>query len=143
MRASDIHLEPLAKKFRVRYRIDGVMTEMKSPPKRLQPSIISRIKIQSNMSIASGVSRRMVVSRARWATIDRLARILPADKSWRKYRHAYFGQGSLRLGLPELGFFTDDQQTFEKLIALPDGILLVTAPPVPQNHHTLFTGLPP
>ncbi len=52
MRASDIHLEPLAKTFRVRYRIDGVLQEMKSPPKRLQASIISRLKIQSNMSIA-------------------------------------------------------------------------------------------
>src|SRR5262245_64297352 len=52
MRASDIHLEPLAKSFRVRYRIDGVLHEMKSPHKRLQASIISRLKIQSNMSIA-------------------------------------------------------------------------------------------
>src|SRR3954462_8251617 len=51
-RASDIHLEPLTKTFRVRYRIDGVLHEMKSPPKRLQASIISRLKIQSNMSIA-------------------------------------------------------------------------------------------
>ena len=51
-RASDIHLEPLAKRFRVRYRIDGVLHEIKSPPKRLQASIISRLKIQSNMSIA-------------------------------------------------------------------------------------------
>ena len=52
MRASDIHLEPLAKRFRLRYRIDGVLHEMKAPPKRLQPSIIARLKIQSNMSIS-------------------------------------------------------------------------------------------
>src|SRR5678815_5657040 len=52
MRASDIHLEPMAKSFRVRYRIDGVLHEVKSPPKRLQAPIISRLKIQSNMSIA-------------------------------------------------------------------------------------------
>ena len=52
MRASDIHLEPLAKRFRLRYRIDGVMQEMKAPPKRLQASIIARLKIQSNMSIS-------------------------------------------------------------------------------------------
>src|SRR6058998_356328 len=51
-RASDIHLEPLSKKFRLRYRIDGVLHEMKAPPKRLQPAILSRIKIMSNMSIA-------------------------------------------------------------------------------------------
>src|SRR5207247_8296077 len=51
-RASDIHLEPLAKKFRVRYRIDGVLHEMKNPPKRLQAAILQRLKIMSNMSIA-------------------------------------------------------------------------------------------
>src|SRR5438034_4942639 len=52
MRASDIHLEPLPKRFRVRYRIDGMLHEMKAPPTRLQPAIISRLKIQSNMSIS-------------------------------------------------------------------------------------------
>src|SRR5262245_47573385 len=52
MRASDIHLEPMAKSFRLRYRIDGLLHEMKSPPKRLQAAIISRLKIQSNMSIS-------------------------------------------------------------------------------------------
>src|SRR5204862_2639463 len=52
MRASDIHLEPLAKTFRVRYRIDGVLHEIKPPPKRLQAAIVSRLKIQSNMSIS-------------------------------------------------------------------------------------------
>ena len=51
-RASDIHLEPLGKKFRVRYRIDGVLHEVDSPPKRLQSAIISRVKIMANMSIA-------------------------------------------------------------------------------------------
>src|SRR5207237_4528637 len=56
MRASDIHLEPMPKRFRVRYRIDGVLHEMKAPPKRLQPAIISRLKIMSNLDIAE---RRM------------------------------------------------------------------------------------
>ena len=52
MRASDIHLEPLSKTFRMRYRIDGVLHEIKAPPKRLQAAVISRLKIQSNMSIS-------------------------------------------------------------------------------------------
>ena len=51
-RASDIHLEPLEKRFRVRYRIDGVLLEVENPPKRLQASIISRLKIMANISIA-------------------------------------------------------------------------------------------
>src|SRR5450759_3673083 len=56
VRASDIHLEPLVKSFRLRYRIDGMLHEMKSPPKRLQASIIAWLKIQSNMSIAEHLS---------------------------------------------------------------------------------------
>ena len=51
-RASDIHIEPLEKRLRVRYRIDGVLQEVDNPPKRLQAAIISRLKIMSNMSIA-------------------------------------------------------------------------------------------
>jgi type IV pilus assembly protein PilB len=51
-RASDIHIEPLEKRFRVRYRIDGVLIEVENPPKRLQLSIISRLKIMANISIA-------------------------------------------------------------------------------------------
>ena len=49
LRASDIHLEPMEKKFRLRYRIDGMMTEVKSPPKRLQAPVIARLKIQAGM----------------------------------------------------------------------------------------------
>jgi len=51
-RASDIHLEPLEKRFRIRYRIDGVLNEVENPPKRLQLAIISRLKIMANISIA-------------------------------------------------------------------------------------------
>lgn len=61
MRASDIHLEPMPKRFRLRYRIDGMLHEMKAPPKRLQPAIIARLKIQSNMSIAE---HRIQIGRA-------------------------------------------------------------------------------
>jgi len=51
-RASDIHLEPLEKRFRIRYRIDGVLLEVENPPKRLQPPIISRLKLMANVSLA-------------------------------------------------------------------------------------------
>ena len=52
MKASDIHIEPMEKEFRVRYRIDGALRKMDSPPKRLQGAIISRIKIMSKMKIS-------------------------------------------------------------------------------------------
>ena len=142
MRASDIHLEPLAKKFRVRYRIDGVLHEMKAPPKRLQPAIISRLKIQSNMSI----SEHRIPQDGRIQTnvgnklIDLRVSCLPTNHGESIVMRILDKEG-LRLGLPELGFFTDDQQTFERLIGLPDGILLVTGPTGSGKTTTLYSCL--
>ena len=62
-RASDIHLEPLEKRFRVRYRIDGLLREMENPPKYLQNNIISRIKLMATMDLPSIGSRRMAESK--------------------------------------------------------------------------------
>jgi type IV pilus assembly protein PilB len=142
LRASDIHLEPLAKRFRVRYRIDGVLQEMKSPPKRLQASILSRLKIQSNMSIAE---RRIpqdgrIQSKVGAKLIDLRVSCLPTNHGESIVMRILDKEG-LRLGLPELGFFTDDQQTFEKLIGLPDGILLVTGPTGSGKTTTLYSCL--
>lgn len=141
-RASDIHLEPLAKVFRVRYRIDGVLHEMKSPPKRLQASIISRLKIQSNMSIAE---RRIpqdgrIQTKVSGKLIDLRVSCIPTTHG-ESIVMRILDKESLRLGLPELGFFTDDQQTFERLIALPDGILLVTGPTGSGKTTTLYSCL--
>ncbi len=142
MRASDIHLEPLAKRFRVRYRIDGVLHEMKAPPKRLQASIISRLKIQSNMSISEhripqdGRIQTSVGSKL----IDLRVSCLPTSHGESIVMRILDKEG-LRLGLPELGFFTDDQQTFERLIGLPDGILLVTGPTGSGKTTTLYSCL--
>ncbi len=142
MRASDIHLEPLAKTFRVRYRIDGVLQEMKSPPKRLQPSIISRLKIQSNMSIAE---RRIpqdgrIQTQVGGKLIDLRVSCLPTNHG-ESIVMRILDKESLRLGLPELGFLTDDQQTFERMIGLPDGILLVTGPTGSGKTTTLYSCL--
>jgi type IV pilus assembly protein PilB len=141
-RASDIHLEPLAKVFRVRYRIDGVLHEMKSPPKRLQASIISRLKIQSNMSIAE---RRIpqdgrIQTKVSGKLIDLRVSCIPTTHG-ESIVMRILDKESLRLGLPELGFFTDDQQTFERLITLPDGILLVTGPTGSGKTTTLYSCL--
>ena len=140
--ASDIHLEPLAKTFRVRYRIDGVLHEIKSPPKRLQASIISRLKIQANMSIAE---RRIpqdgrIQASVGGKTVDLRVSCLPTNHGESIVMRILDKEG-LRLGLPELGFFTDDQQTFERLIGLPDGILLVTGPTGSGKTTTLYSCL--
>jgi general secretion pathway protein E/type IV pilus assembly protein PilB len=141
-RASDIHLEPLAKKFRVRYRIDGVMHEMKNPPKRLQAAILQRLKIMSNMSIAE---RRIpqdgrIQAQVGGKTIDLRVSCLPTTHGESIVMRILDKEG-LKLGLPELGFFTDDQQTFERLIGLPDGILLVTGPTGSGKTTTLYAVL--
>jgi general secretion pathway protein E/type IV pilus assembly protein PilB len=142
MRASDIHLEPMAKRFRVRYRIDGVMIEQRDPPKRLQAPMIARLKIQSAMSIAE---RRIpqdgrIQANVGGKTIDLRVNCLPTQHGESIVMRILDKEG-LRLGLAELGFFADDQQSFERLIALPDGILLVTGPTGSGKTTTLYSCL--
>ncbi|MBA4148577.1 MAG: Flp pilus assembly complex ATPase component TadA [Verrucomicrobia bacterium] len=142
MRASDIHLEPLEKTFRIRYRIDGVLHEVKGPPKKLQPSMISRLKIQSNMSIAE---RRVpqdgrIKAQVGGKDIDLRVSCLPTNHGESIVMRILDKEG-LKLGLPELGFLADDQQTFERMIGLPDGILLVTGPTGSGKTTTLYSCL--
>src|SRR5438270_875118 len=128
--ASDIHLERLDKKFRVRFRIDGVLQEMQAPPKRLQSAIISRLKIMTgSMSIAE---KRLpqdgrIQVKIKKKPIDLRVSTIPTNHGEGVVMRL-LDKSSLKLGLPELGFFSDDQETFERLIKLPDGILLVTGP---------------
>jgi type IV pilus assembly protein PilB len=142
LRASDIHLEPLSKRFRLRYRIDGVMQEMKAPPKRLQASIIARLKIQSNMTISEHRIPQdgRIQSKVGNKLIDLRVSCLPTNHGESIVMRILDKEG-LKLGLPELGFFTDDQQTFERIIGLPDGILLVTGPTGSGKTTTLYSCL--
>jgi general secretion pathway protein E/type IV pilus assembly protein PilB len=142
LRASDIHLEPLEKRFRLRYRIDGMMTEMKSPPKRLQAPVIARLKIQAGMVI----SEHRIPQDGRIQTkvgnkvIDLRVSCLPTNHGESIVMRILDKEG-LKLGLAELGFLTDDQQTFERIISLPDGILLVTGPTGSGKTTTLYSCL--
>ncbi len=138
-RASDIHLEPLEKRFRVRYRIDGVLLEVENPPKRLQLSIISRLKIMANISIAEKripQDGRIQIN-AGGKQLDLRVSSLPTAHGESIVMRILDKEG-LTLGLPELGFFRDDAQTFERLISLPDGILLVTGPTGSGKTTTLY-----
>ncbi len=142
-RASDIHLEPLDKKFRVRFRIDGVLQEMQAPPKRLQSAIISRLKIMTgSMSIAE---KRLpqdgrIQVKIKRKPIDLRVSTIPTNHGESVVMRV-LDKSSLMLGLPELGFFSDDQETFERLIKLPDGILLVTGPTGSGKTSTLYACL--
>ena len=141
--ASDIHLEPLDKKFRVRFRIDGVLQEMQAPPKRLQSAIISRLKIMTgSMSIAE---KRLpqdgrIQVKVKRKPIDLRVSTIPTNHG-ESIVIRILDKESLMLGLPELGFFSDDQETFERLIQLPDGILLVTGPTGSGKTSTLYACL--
>jgi general secretion pathway protein E/type IV pilus assembly protein PilB len=141
-RASDIHMEPLEKRFRVRYRIDGVLHEVENPPKRLQPSIVSRIKLMSNVSIAE---KRVpqdgrINIKVGAKVIDLRVSTLPTAFG-ESIVMRILDKESLRLGLPELGFFSDDQAHFERIIALPDGVFLVTGPTGSGKSTTLYSAL--
>ena len=141
--ASDIHLEPLDKKFRVRFRIDGVLQEMQAPPKRLQSAIVSRLKIMTgSMSIAE---KRLpqdgrIQVKIKKKPIDLRVSTIPTNHG-ESVVIRILDKASLMLGLPELGFFSDDQETFERLIQLPDGILLVTGPTGSGKTSTLYACL--
>jgi general secretion pathway protein E/type IV pilus assembly protein PilB len=141
-RASDIHLEPLEKRFRVRYRIDGVLLEIENPPKRLQLSMISRLKIMANISIAEKripQDGRIQINMT-GKQIDLRVSSLPTAHG-ESIVMRILDKDGLQLGLPELGFFSDDQAIVERLISLPDGIMLVTGPTGSGKTTTLYSCL--
>ncbi len=141
-RASDIHLEPMEKRFRVRYRIDGVLLEVENPPKRLQPAILSRLKIMANISIAEKripQDGRIQVNMG-GKSLDLRVSSLPTAHGESIVMRILDKEG-LQLGLPELGFFSDDQLVMERLIAMPDGIMLVTGPTGSGKTTTLYSCL--
>jgi general secretion pathway protein E/type IV pilus assembly protein PilB len=141
--ASDIHLEPLDKKFRVRFRIDGVLQEMQAPPKRLQSAIISRLKIMTgSMSIAE---KRLpqdgrIQVKIKKKPIDLRVSTIPTNHG-ESIVMRVLDKSSLLLGLPELGFLSDDQDKYERLLRSPDGILLVTGPTGSGKTSTLYACL--
>jgi general secretion pathway protein E/type IV pilus assembly protein PilB len=143
LRASDIHIEPLEKRLRLRYRIDGNMQEMKDPPKRLQSSIISRIKIMSNISIAEKrlpLDGRIALATVDGPTLDLRVSTVPTIHG-ESVVMRILDKKNLMLGLPELGFFADDQAILERVINYADGIFLVTGPTGSGKSTTLYACL--
>lgn len=141
-RASDIHMEPLEKRFRIRYRIDGVLQEVENPPKRLQASIIARLKLMANVSLAEkripqdGRIQIQVAGK----DVDLRVSVLPTVYGESIVMRILDKEG-LKLGLPELGFFSDDQEIFMKIITGADGIFLVTGPTGSGKSTTLYSAL--
>ncbi|XVJ58344.1 MAG: Flp pilus assembly complex ATPase component TadA [Tepidisphaera sp.] len=142
MRASDVHIEPMADRVRLRYRIDGVCVERDNLPKRMQNSMLSRFKLMSGMNIAE-------------KRVPQDGRIkLLVDEVFIDFRvsacPAYHGESvvarilrpdSVRIGLANLGFEPENLATFNKIIRKPNGIFLVTGPTGSGKTTTLYTAL--
>jgi len=142
-RASDIHLEPMERTFRIRYRVDGVLHEIPSPPKRLQGSVISRLKIMANLDMAEKrlpQDGRIKVKVGKNKTIDLRVSTLPANHG-ESIVMRILDKGGLSLGLSELGFFTDDEKLFNNSISQPNGIILITGPTGSGKTTTLYSCL--
>ena len=142
-KASDIHIEPLENEMRVRYRIDGALHKVQEHPSDLLGNIVSRIKIMSgSMSVAE---KRIPQDGRIQATfgqgeLDLRVSTIPTTAG-ESVVMRILDKSSLSLGLDKLGFFTDDQATFDELIRLPDGIILVTGPTGSGKTTTLYSCL--
>ena len=143
MRASDIHVEPLEKKLRIRNRVDGVMVEVASHPKHLHAPILARLKIMTGtMSIDE---RRVpqdgrIQARMGNKELDLRVSTVPTNHG-ESVVMRILDKSGLLLGLSDLGFYSDDMATFDELIGLPDGILLVTGPTGSGKTTTLYACL--
>jgi len=142
LRASDIHIEPFEDRIRVRYRIDGVLVERDSPPRRLLGAVLSRIKILSRLDIAE--RRRPQDGRIK-ATVgekelDLRVSILPSNHGQAVVMRI-LDKDNIRVGLRQLGFADEDYQRFKALIRRPNGIILVTGPTGSGKTTSLYAAL--
>jgi type IV pilus assembly protein PilB len=141
-RASDIHIEPFVDRVRIRYRIDGVLMERDSPPRRLLASIVSRIKIMGSIDIAE--KRRPQDGRVKITVagkdIDLRVSILPTTHG-QSVVMRILDRDNIKVGLRDLGFGDDDWKRFSHLIKRPNGILLVTGPTGSGKTTTLYAAL--
>lgn len=142
LQASDIHLEPFEKDFQVRYRIDGVLHDVESPPKNLQAAVISRVKIMSKLNIAE---RRLpqdgrIKLRVMGKEIDFRVSTLPTLYGESVVMRILDSE-SIVFDLDHLGFPRDQLNNFQDLIARPYGIILVTGPTGSGKTTTLYSAL--
>ena len=144
LKASDIHLEPMEKRLRLRYRIDGVLQVMTDPPKKLQAAMVSRLKIMANMSISEKRlpqdGRIQLRANEGKTAIDLRVSTIPTNHG-ESICMRILDKTSLTLGLTELGYLSDDQATMERILGLPDGIFLVTGPTGSGKSTTLYACL--
>ena len=141
-RASDIHIEPFENRIRVRYRIDGMLIERDSPPRRLLGAILSRIKILAKLDIAE--RRRTQDGRIKVTVgekeLDLRVSIIPTAHG-QSIVMRILDKDNIRVGLKQLGFGEDDFLKFRQLIQRPNGIILVTGPTGSGKTTSLYAAL--
>ncbi len=141
--ASDIHIEPYEKEFRVRYRIDGVLYEVMKPPLRLKNAITSRLKIMSDLDIAERrlpQDGRIKLKLGRGREMDFRVSVLPTLFG-EKVVMRLLDKSSLQLDMTKLGFDAEPLKWFKDAIQSPFGMILVTGPTGSGKTTTLYSAM--
>jgi type IV pilus assembly protein PilB len=142
LRASDIHIEPFEDRVRIRYRIDGVLVERDSPPRRLLGALLSRVKILAKMDIAE--RRRPQDGRIKITVgekeLDLRVSVLPTNHG-QSVVMRLLDKDNIRVGVRQLGLSEGDFRSFRNLIRRPNGIVLVTGPTGSGKTTTLYAAL--
>ncbi len=140
--ASDIHLDPSETSFRVRFRVDGMLHEVMTPPKRVEPAVVSRLKIMANCDIAE---RRMpqdgrIKLRQSDREVDFRVSILPSIFG-ESVTLRLLDKQAIRVDMSQLGFDATGLSEFEKAIKSPHGMVLITGPTGAGKTTTLYSAL--
>jgi type IV pilus assembly protein PilB len=141
--ASDIHLEPFEKSFRVRFRIDGVLYEIMKPPLKLKNAITSRLKIMADLDIAERrlpQDGRIKLKLGSSKEMDFRVNVLPTLFG-EKVVLRLLDKSNLQLDMEKLGFFPDQLTHFKEAISKPHGMILVTGPTGSGKTTTLYSAL--
>jgi type IV pilus assembly protein PilB len=142
LRASDIHIEPFEDRIRIRYRVDGVLIERDSPPRRLLAALISRVKILSKLDIAE--RRRPQDGRIKVTVgekeLDLRVSVLPTNHG-QSVVMRLLDKDNIKVGTRQLGLSESDFRRFQSLIKRPNGIVLVTGPTGSGKTTTLYAAL--
>ncbi|HOJ15311.1 MAG TPA: type II secretion system ATPase GspE, partial [Deltaproteobacteria bacterium] len=141
-RASDIHVEPYPNDVKVRFRVDGILHDVLSLPKRLHPALVSRIKVMASLNIAE---KRLpqdgrIGVKLGDHSVDLRISTVPTVNGERVVMRI-LDKSSVLLGLEELGFYPDDLATVERLIRQEHGIILVTGPTGSGKTTSLYSML--
>jgi len=141
--ASDIHVEPYEKKFRVRFRIDGVLYEIMKPPLKLKNALTSRVKIMADLDIAERrlpQDGRIKLKLGNNREMDYRVNVLPTLFG-EKVVLRLLDKSNLQLDMTKLGFDTRQLEEFQESIAKPFGMVLVTGPTGSGKTTTLYSAL--